>query len=147
MRLQRIHLEKNPHRQRGRGRWTVLFVGLAALAFAPIVGEGLLQNTDPRLLSEQIRFSGGKPMNVLTAQQAPQQNAEGGNAARKKQIAEDSAKLFMLATELKAEVDKTNKDTLSLSVIRKAGEIEELARNVKGRKNLSVGANGEMQKE
>jgi hypothetical protein len=36
-----------------------------------------------------------------------------------------------MAVELKAEVDKTNKDTLSLSVIRKADAIEKLAKTVK----------------
>jgi hypothetical protein len=36
-------------------------------------------------------------------------------------------------------VDKTTKDTLSLSVIRKAGEIEKLAHNVKEKMKLTVG--------
>jgi hypothetical protein len=63
------------------------------------------------------------------------------NAERKKQIADDSAKLLKLATELKSEVDNTSKDTLSLSVIRKADEIEKLAHGVKEKMKLSVGAN------
>ena len=33
--------------------------------------------------------------------------------------------------ELKSQVDKSNKDTLSLDVVRKADEIEKLARSVK----------------
>jgi hypothetical protein len=61
------------------------------------------------------------------------------NAERKKQIAEDSAMLLKLATDLKAEVDKTGKDTLSLNVIRKADEIERLAHNVKEKMKLTVG--------
>jgi hypothetical protein len=61
------------------------------------------------------------------------------NAERKKQIAEDSAKLLKLATDLKAEVEKTNKDTLSLTVIRKADEIERLAHAVKEKMKLTVG--------
>jgi len=72
-------------------------------------------------------------------QQARQQNLEAANAERKKQIADDSAKLLKLATELKAEVDKTTKDELSLSVIRKAGEIEKLAHNVKEKMKLTAG--------
>ena len=36
-------------------------------------------------------------------------------------------------------MDKTNKDTLSLGVIRKADEIERLAHNVKEKMKLSVG--------
>jgi hypothetical protein len=40
---------------------------------------------------------------------------------------------------LKAEVDKTNKDMLSLNVIRKADEIEKLAHNVKEKMRLPAG--------
>ena len=69
------------------------------------------------------------------------QNFEAANNERKRQIAEDSAKLLKLATELKAEVDKTTKDMLSLTVIRKADEIERLAHNVKDKMKLTVGAN------
>jgi len=53
------------------------------------------------------------------------------NSERKKKLVEDTAKLLALATELKTEVDKANKNTLSLDVVRKAEEIEKLARGVK----------------
>ena len=72
-------------------------------------------------------------------QAARERNFEAANVERKKQIAEDSAKLLKLATDLKAEVDKTDKDTLSLIVIRKAEEIERLAHNVKEKMKLTVG--------
>jgi hypothetical protein len=72
-------------------------------------------------------------------QQARQQGFEAANAVRKKQIAEESAMLLKLATELKTEVDKTTKDTLSLSVIRKADEIEKLAHDVKEKRKLVIG--------
>jgi len=71
--------------------------------------------------------------------QTKKQDFEAANAERKKQIADDTAKLLKLAADLKVEVDKTNKDTLSLSVIRKADEIERLAHNVKEKMKLSVG--------
>lgn len=67
------------------------------------------------------------------------QNFAAANTERKKQITDDSAKLLQLATDLKAEVDKTTKDTLSLAVIRKADEIERLAHNVKEKMKLTVG--------
>jgi hypothetical protein len=72
-------------------------------------------------------------------QQTKQQSYAAANAERKKQIAEDSAKLLKLASDLKAEVDKTDKDALSLNVIRKADEIERLAHNVKEKMKLTVG--------
>jgi hypothetical protein len=49
---------------------------------------------------------------------------------RQKQLAEDTARLLVLANQLKAELDKSSKDTLSLSVIKKAGEVEKLAHKV-----------------
>ena len=49
----------------------------------------------------------------------------------KKQITDESAQLLNMALALKAEVDKTTKDTLSLNVIKKADEIEKLAKSVK----------------
>jgi hypothetical protein len=70
-----------------------------------------------------------------------QQSYEAANGARKKQIADESAKLLKLATELKSEVDKTTKDTLSISVIRKAEAIEKLAHDVKEKMKQSVAAN------
>ena len=50
-----------------------------------------------------------------------------------RQIAQESAELLKLATDLKAEVDKTTKDTLSMLVIRKAEEIRRLAHSVRQR--------------
>ncbi|MCU1225835.1 MAG: hypothetical protein JWQ42_3928 [Edaphobacter sp.] len=52
---------------------------------------------------------------------------------KQKKLAADTDKLLVLATELKQEVDKTNKDVLSVGVIKKADEIEKLARSVKER--------------
>jgi len=77
----------------------------------------------------------------MRIQQAKQQNFAAANAERKKQIAEDTEELLKLATDLKSEVDKTTKDTLSLNVIRKADEIEKLAHNVKEKMKLVAATN------
>ena len=74
-------------------------------------------------------------------QQTKKQSFEAANLERKRQITDDSARLLKLASDLKAEVDKTSKDTLSLGVIRKADEIEKLARNVKEKMKLTMSAN------
>ena len=50
------------------------------------------------------------------------------NSERKKQIADQTAQLLDMALALKAEVDKTSKDTLSLDVIKKADQIERLGK-------------------
>ncbi len=52
-------------------------------------------------------------------------------AARQKQLKEDTGKLLELATELKTSVDKTNENVLSLEVVKKAEEIEKLAKQIK----------------
>ena len=68
-----------------------------------------------------------------------EQSFDAANAERKKQLSDESAQLLTLAMSLKAEVDKTNKDMLSLNVIRKADEIEKLAHSVKEKMKLTVG--------
>ncbi len=74
----------------------------------------------------------------LTSVPAPRSSLVAAGAAadpliaeRKQEISDDSARLLTLAEALKAEVDKTNKDMLSVGAVRKAGEIEKLAHTVK----------------
>lgn len=62
-----------------------------------------------------------------------EQQAKSRNADRQKRLVSDTNKLLSLATELKEQVDKTDKYTLSLDVVKKADEIEKLARSVKDR--------------
>ena len=52
---------------------------------------------------------------------------------RQKRLVSDSDKLLALATQLHEEVGKTDKNILSMDVIRRAEEIEKLAHNVKER--------------
>ena len=61
------------------------------------------------------------------------------NLQHQKQLEEDTAKLLALANELKVEMDKSTKDTLSLTVVKKAEEIEKLARKVRGEMKTSIG--------
>jgi type VI protein secretion system component VasF len=53
------------------------------------------------------------------------------NTLRQKEIVDDTTKLLTLAQQLKVEVDKSNKDMLSIAVVKKAEEIEKLAKSVK----------------
>ena len=53
------------------------------------------------------------------------------NQDRQKALVADTNKLLVLAQELQAEVDRSSKDQLSLGVVKKAEEIEKLARSVK----------------
>jgi hypothetical protein len=62
-----------------------------------------------------------------------QRQATGRNAERQRKLVEDTDKLLTLATQLKTDVDKTNKDILSIDVVKRAEEIEKLAKSVKER--------------
>ena len=105
-----------------------LFVAAATctLAEATAIGQ------DPQLPTPQERPRGDEPANG----EAPL------NPNATKKILEDNEKdikkkierLYDLATELKAEVDKTDSSkVLSLNLIKKAEEIEKLAHDIKNR--------------
>jgi hypothetical protein len=51
-------------------------------------------------------------------------------AERQAQLRIDTAKLVALTAELKQQVDKTNANVLSLDVVKKAQEIQKLAKSV-----------------
>jgi len=61
------------------------------------------------------------------------------NKKRQQEIRDDTDKLFQLATDLKAAVDKSNENLLSLDVVRKADEVEKLAKKVKEKMKEAVG--------
>lgn len=58
------------------------------------------------------------------------------------QIDGQCADLFKLATALKLSVDKTTPDMLSVTVVRQAGQIEQLAHKVKGEMKPPAGGKG-----
>ena len=53
------------------------------------------------------------------------------NEARQQELKRDTDKLLELATELKQYVDKSNENILSMDVVKKADQIEKLAKSVK----------------
>jgi hypothetical protein len=139
MRYQQNQTALGARLPRKKGAWFSIFLGLAVVA-VPTVGGGMMQNTYPHLPPELNRVPDSNQANDINNQQTKNKNFEAANAARKKLISDDTAKLLKLATDLKAEVDKTNQDTLSLGVIHKADEIEKLAHDVKEKMKLTVGS-------
>ena len=65
------------------------------------------------------------------AQSEREAGAAPADAAANQEIASACADLLKMATDLKAEVDKTTKDTLSVPAVRKAGAIEAFARKLR----------------
>ena len=55
------------------------------------------------------------------------------NDERQKRLQSDTAQLLALATKLKEDVDKTDKYTLSLDVLKRTAEIEKLAKSIRER--------------
>jgi flagellar motility protein MotE (MotC chaperone) len=61
------------------------------------------------------------------------------NKKRQQEIREDTEKLYHLATDLKSAVEKTDENMLSLDVLRKADQVEKLAKRVKEKMKEAVG--------
>jgi hypothetical protein len=61
-------------------------------------------------------------------------------ALRKAQIEADTKELYQLSAELREEVAKTYKESLSLTVLKKAEEVEKLARSLKALMNQEAAA-------
>jgi hypothetical protein len=140
MRLNREYGTKNRRSPQARAIWIGVLAGLAAIVLVPVVGEGLeVRDPGSGYPPSATRIPDANAQNQINGQDAKGKDIEAASTERKKQIANDSAKLLKLATDLKSEVDKTSKDTLSLTVIRKADEIEKLAHDVKEKMKLTVG--------
>ncbi len=72
------------------------------------------------------------------AREMQERMAREANTKRQQDIRDDTEKLFQLASELKAAVDKSNEHVLSLDVVRKADEVEKLAKKVKEKMKDSI---------
>jgi hypothetical protein len=72
-------------------------------------------------------------------QEMMERQAKEANKKRQQDIKTDTDKLLQLATELKQSVDKSNENVLSLDVVRKADEVEKLAKRVKEKMKEAIG--------
>ena len=110
----------------------VLFLcALVCLVCCPLDAQFLPSTPQARIPDASGHSVGDQPDEAQRELQARQQKRR--NEARQQDIVKDTGKLLALATELKSEVDKTNKDVLSLDVIKKADQIEKLSKSIKER--------------
>jgi gas vesicle protein len=138
-----------PHSPNREGRWVTFIIAappyfLKEVIFVlgklvTVAGLGLII-CGTRLAATPVPA----PPQVETRQDPAQKEMQermGREANKKRQqdIREETDKLFQLATELKAAVDKTNENLLSIDVVRKAEEVEKLAKKVKEKMKESVG--------
>jgi hypothetical protein len=103
----------------------------SAAAAAEAAGEASRDNTSQTTgtaaslsTTEEAANGAAQPGNGVPAE-------KGAPAPVLKGVAAQCANLLKLATSLKAEVAKTNKDELSVPVVRDAGQIERLARQMR----------------
>ncbi|HUH61522.1 MAG TPA: hypothetical protein VLZ50_00940 [Terracidiphilus sp.] len=124
------------------GRTIAVLVATAALSAVAQPGQqALLRSSDrPYIANEAAnRLPDANEQMIMHEQQEQKQDFESANAVRRKLLTDESAKLLQLAAQLKTEMDKTDKDTLSIGVIRKAEQIEKLAKDVKAQMKLTIG--------
>jgi hypothetical protein len=96
-----------------------------------IIGSHAAQlPTPPGLQEQDPQFGREKPKDPME-EKMEHEREKAMNKQRQTTLQKDTDHLLELATELKAYVDKTNEHTLSVDVIKKAEEIEKLAKSVK----------------
>jgi spore coat polysaccharide biosynthesis protein SpsF (cytidylyltransferase family) len=105
--------------------FAVLIISLAV--FVPIAASQGRSNPAPQVQA----VSALTPESTSSDPQRFQQQQMGRLfAERQAQLRIDTAKLLALTTELKAQVDKTSVNILSMDVVKKAQEIQKLAKSV-----------------
>jgi len=127
--VRRDRVRRKAGRTRSRTSWLFALTCLSALLFAACVG--LLRSHAQESFPLPAINPPGAQAAGATKPASNQPTANVPQDPRKQAIANECADLLKMATDLKAEVDKTTKDTLSVGVVRKAGEIEQLAHKVR----------------
>jgi hypothetical protein len=107
---------------------TMALIGVALVtAGSGRVSGGQMLPAPSLTLSDQMPGM-SQPAAMQLVQQQKMRVAE-----RQKRLVEDTDKLLELTTALKEQVGDSNKNILSLDMIKKADQIEKLAHNVKER--------------
>jgi hypothetical protein len=102
----------------------ILFICL--LTTVPSFGQTQPPRPIPQKDVGNTPFDEDEARNRITREMAKKANEQ-----REAALKNDTDKLLKLATELKAYVDKSDKNVLSLDVVKKAEEIEKLAHSDK----------------
>jgi hypothetical protein len=110
-------------------RLITLFVCIVSASVGPAWAQNSQPPEPPQLPNLPQSAQPAPPTEMEEEMQRAQ--IKKANEMRQAQIKRDTDKLLELSTELKAYVDKTNQNILSVDVIKKADEIEKLAHSVK----------------
>jgi hypothetical protein len=126
-----------------RARSVRVAAGIAMVVVAAIAGNSQ-QTPPPRtphpiLLPEANHLPDINEQMKLNQQTAKKQNFDAANAERKRQIDDETAKLLILAKDLKTKVDNLGGEPLPPVLVREADVIEILANDVKVKMKMIVG--------
>lgn len=109
----------------------LLFLAMGLLVFCPVTARAQTEiTTAPPGFSDPGRAN---PNADTALRRMTEHMARERNVQRQKQIVADTNRLLSLAKELNDAVSHSTKDTLSLDVVKKADEIEKLAKTIKQR--------------
>ncbi|MGB7188791.1 MAG: hypothetical protein WBD10_01515 [Acidobacteriaceae bacterium] len=109
----------------------MLFLAMGLLVFCPVTARAQTEiTTAPPGFSDPGRAN---PNADTALRRMTEHMARERNVQRQKQIVADTNRLLSLAKELNDAVSHSTKDTLSLDVVKKADEIEKLAKTIKQR--------------
>jgi hypothetical protein len=120
-------------------RSTLLLVVLTMVFAAPVCSQSTPANPatdEPKPQAGQgapVPLSTDPPKTEVSVPATPEE-------MRQAQIEADTKKLYQLSAELRAEVAKTYKESLSVTVLKKAQELEKLAKSLKAEINQQVAA-------
>lgn len=109
-------------------------VGLVVLGWAGVSGRTQWSTKSPQVSQPpNLSTPTGKDPSDTATLEIQRRQEKLRQDERQRRLVSDSDKLLALATQLHEEVGKTDKNILSVDVIRRADEIERLAHSVKER--------------
>lgn len=120
-------------------RWTLFFAVLTAVFALPMYAQSSPANPTSAEQNPQASpstaetHSTDSPKTDVSVPATPEE-------MRQAQIEADTKKLYQLSAELRAEVAKTYKQSLSVSVLKKAQELEKLAKSLKAQMKQEAAA-------
>ena len=120
-------------RTRVRGRLLLLKLILSLSLLFNLASAGLAFGQTIHLPPSVRQGPDTASVPVRTQEEADRERIKKANELRQEEITRDTEKLFQLSTELKDFVDKNNQGILSLDALKKAEQIEKLARSVKSK--------------
>jgi len=113
-----------------------VLVAILLVGFCSTACKALAQQNGSYVPNAVNRMPDANERDKMQQARADDQRIESANAERKKQICADSEKLLKMATDLKGDLEKTSKDTLSVDTIHKIDAIQKLAKDMKDKLRL-----------